>query len=78
MTVLSQESEDMVKAEQIIQEKRTLRISVAEIMEEYSLPETLIVKSARLSIGAPGTIVIEFENAEYQEITHEYRGGHDR
>lgn len=61
-----------MKAIQHIKETHTIHISVAEIMEEYDLPDTLIPKSARLAIGAPGAIVIEFEDAECQTIEHDY------
>ncbi len=61
-----------MNAKQIIKETHTISISVSEIMEEYSLPDTLIPKEARLAIGAPGSIIIVFEDADYQEIKHEY------
>lgn len=62
----------MVDATQTIQEKHTISINMDEIMEEYDLPDTLIVKSVHLAIGAPSAIIIEFESVEFQTIEHSF------
>lgn len=61
-----------VNATQTIQERHTVSISISEIMEEYDLPDTLIPKSARLAIGSPGTVIIEFDSTEYQTLEHKF------
>lgn len=60
-----------MKARQLVQEKHTVSISIDEIVEEFDLPESLIPKSAHLSIGAPNSVVIEFYDTEFQDIDHD-------